>query len=177
MRQTKGLNPATAEDEDYLEEGKFDEGDGDDSEENQGPVRSDIVSKFIQMLPRAIFHEPEIAGQKGSIASKIKELEGPGVYILYRDDVPFYVGKTEGKLFDRLWQHANGVSVRRSYFWNYFSAFIVKEPSHIAEIEAILISAMPAVIANAARPRLEKMRKGKSTIKLMRKMRRETYRY
>jgi hypothetical protein len=170
MKQTKGSKPV-AVDEDDLEENELGEVDDDDPEESQEPARKDIVSKFIRMLPRAIFDTPEIEGQKGSVASKIEELKGPGVYILYRDDVPFYVGKTEGKLFNRLWQHANGVSTTRSYFWNYFSAFIVKNPRSIAEVEAILISAMPSVITNAARPRLEKMRKGKSIIKLLRKMR------
>jgi hypothetical protein len=170
MKQTKGSKPV-AIDEDDLEGKDLGEVDDEDPEENQGPTRKNIVSKFIRMLPRAIFDFPEIEGQKGSIASKIKELEGPGVYILYRNDVPFYVGKTEGKLFDRLWQHANGVSSTRSYFWNYFSAFIVKNRRNIAEVEAILISAMPSVITNAARPKLQKVRKGISTIELMRKMR------
>jgi hypothetical protein len=175
MKQTKG-SKAVAVDEDDLEGKELGEVDDDDLEESRGPAQRDIVSKFLRMLPRAIFDTPEIKGQKGSIASKIEELKGPGVYILYRDDVPFYVGKTEGKLFNRLWQHANGVSSTRSYFWNYFSAFIVKKPGNIAEIEAILISAMPSVITNSARPTLQKMRKGKSIIKLMRKMR-ETWHY
>jgi len=172
MKQAKRPK-ALAVDEDDLEEKELGEADDDDPEENQGPTQKDIVSKFIRMLPRAIFHTPEIQGQKGSIASKIEELKGPGVYIPYRDDVPFYVGKTEGKLFNRLWQHANGVSTTRSYFWNYFSAFIVKNPRSIAEVEAILISAMPSVITNAARPRLEKMRKGKSIIELLRALRKK----
>jgi hypothetical protein len=115
--------------------------------------------------------------EKGTIAGNIPELRKPGVYILYRDDVPFYVGKAEGELFSRLWAHANGVSSTRSYFWNYFSAFIVKNRRNIAEVEAILISAMPSVITNAARPKLQKVRKGKSTIKLMREMRKKTFRY
>src|ERR1035438_10514822 len=114
MKQTKGSKPV-AVDEDDLEENELGEVDDDDPEESQEPARKDIVSKFIRMLPRAIFDTPEIEGQKGSIASKIEELKGPGVYILYRDDVPFYVGKTEGKLFNRLWQHANGISTTRSY--------------------------------------------------------------
>jgi hypothetical protein len=175
MKQTKGSKPVAVEDD--LEEKGLGEVDDDDPEESQEPVQNDIVSKFIRMLPRAIFDFPEIEGQKGSIASKIRELREPGVYILYRDDVPFYVGKTEGKLFDRLWSHANGVSSTRSYFWNYFSAFIVKNRSNLAEVEAILISAMPSVITNAARPKLQKMRKGISTIKLMREMRKKTFRY
>jgi hypothetical protein len=176
MKQTKGSKPV-AVNEDDLEVKKLGELDDDDAEEGQGPAQNDIVSKFIRMLPRAIFDTREIEDQKGSIASKIKELEGPGVYILYRNDVPFYVGKTEGKLFDRLWKHANGVSSTRSYFWNYFSAFIAKNRRNIAEVEAILISAMPSVITNSARPKLQKVRKGISTIKLMRKMRKDTGRY
>lgn len=107
----------------------------------------------------------------GSIASKIKELRKPGVYILYRDDVPFYVGKTEGELFGRLWKHAIGVAGSRSYFWNYFSAFIVKDSRHIAEVEAILISAMPSVITNSSKPKLQKVPTGKSIRKLTRILR------
>ncbi|MGA8089980.1 MAG: GIY-YIG nuclease family protein [Terracidiphilus sp.] len=175
MKRTKGSKPvAVAEDD--LEEKDLAEVDDDDPEESPGPAQNKIVSKFIRMLPRAIFDMPEIKGEKGSIASYIDELKQPGVYILYRDDVPFYVGKTEGKLFDRIWTHANGVSSTRSYFWNYFSAFIVKDRRNIAEVEAILISAMPSVITNAARPKLQKVRKGISTIKLMREMR-KTYHY
>jgi hypothetical protein len=172
MKQTKLPKPV-ALNEDDLEEKEL--GEVDDPEESQGPTQNDIVLKFIRMLPRAIFDFPDIKGQKGSIASKIKELEGAGVYILYRNDVPFYVGKTDGKLFDRLWTHANGVSSTRSYFWNYFSAFIVKR-RYIAEVEAILISAMPSVITNSARPKLQKMRKGLTTINLMREMR-KTFHY
>lgn len=175
MKQTEKSKPL-ALDEDNFEGNDLSEADDDDLEEGQGPAQNNIVSKFIRMLPRAIFYEPETEGQKGTIARKMSELKEPGVYVLYRDDVPFYVGNAE-ELFTRLWAHANGVSSTRSYFWNYFSAFIVKDRRNIAEVEAILISAMPSVITNAARPKLQKMRKGISTIKLMRKMRKETGQY
>jgi hypothetical protein len=176
MKRSKGSKPV-AVDVDDLEEERLREFDDDDPEEGQGPAQNNIVGNFIRMLPRAIFYEPEIKGQKGTIASKIPELKKSGVYILYRDDIPFYVGKAEGALFSRLWSHANGVSSTRSYFWNYFSAFIVKDQRNIAEVEAILISAMPSVITNSARRRLQKLRKRLSIIKLMRKMRKDTGRY
>jgi len=176
MKQVKAAKQA-ALDEDDLDKKELDEVDDDDPEENQGPVQNGIVSKFMRMWPRAVFDVPEIEGQKRSIASRTPELRESGVYVLYRDDMPFYVGKTEGKLFGRLWQHAHGVSSTRSYFWNYFSAFIVKDRSNIAEVEAILISAMPSVITNSARPRLPKVPKGKSTIELIYRMREETWRY
>ncbi|MGC1461019.1 MAG: GIY-YIG nuclease family protein [Terracidiphilus sp.] len=172
MAQTK-RSKAIPADEDHSDDGQLSE----DDEEGRGPAQTRIVKKFIRMPPRAIFDTQEV-GRLGSIARNIKELtENPGVYILYRDDVPFYVGKAEKSLFNRLHDHANGVSSNRSYFWNYFSAYILKDRHYIADLEAILISAMPSVIMNSSRPNLDKMRKGKSTIKLMREMRKRTGRY
>jgi len=137
--------------------------------------QTNLISNFIRMWPRAIFNTPEkIEGHRGkqpSIAMTIEELKRPGVYILYRDDVPFYVGKTEGKLFDRLWQHANSVGGLRTYSWNYFSAFIIEKPGYIDEVEAILISAMPSIISNSSKPKLIKVKMGPSTRKLMRELR------
>lgn len=115
-----------------------------------------LVSNFIRMWPRAIFHTPVNDGRKGSIAHWIPKLAESGVYILYRDDVPFYVGQAK-KLRTRLRQHANGVKSSKTYFWNYFSAFLVKDPSHIKEVEAILISAMPSVVSNSSKPALERV--------------------
>jgi hypothetical protein len=123
------------------------------------------------MWPRAIFNTSvKIEGHRGkqpSIAMTIKELERPGVYILYRDDQPFYVGQAKGKLRSRLKAHANGVGGSRNYFWNYFSAFIVENPRYIAEVEAILISAMPSVITNSSKPKLHKVPLDGPTRKLM----------
>jgi hypothetical protein len=105
----------------------------------------------------------EAAGLRGkppAIGMTIDELEKPGVYILYRGDVPFYVGQAKGKLRDRLRAHANSVGGLRTYFWNYFSAFIVENPSHIDEVEAILISAMPSIISNSSKPKLQRVRMG-----------------
>jgi hypothetical protein len=81
-------------------------------------------------------------------------LNVPGVYILYRDDEPYYIGKTSKPLIKRLSTHALKPNSRRYNFWNYFSAFEIAEPSHRDEIEAILISAMPT--ANSSRPKFER---------------------
>jgi hypothetical protein len=145
--------------------------DGEDPEDEEPLGDSVLVQKFIRMWPRAIFHTPEIQDKRGTIASSVRELDASGVYILYRDDVPFYVGKTDGSLRSRLWRHANGVVSLQSYFWNYFSAYIVKDSNHIAEVEAILISAMPSVIMNGAKPRLTRVPTNKSIRKLMRELR------
>jgi hypothetical protein len=139
----------------------------DDPDDSQVTIPTELVNKFIRMWPRAIFDTPANDGRKGTIANRIEELKKPGVYVLYRDDVPFYVGKTEGKLRSRLRTHAIGVGSLKSYHWNFFSAFIVNDPKHIDEVEAILISAMPSVIMNGATPRLEKVKMDLPTRRLM----------
>ena len=65
-----------------------------------------IVSAYAQMWPREVFdiREPKRRKFLGSIK---KLLSQPGVYVLYRDDHPYYVGKTARPLFDRIWNHAN----------------------------------------------------------------------
>jgi hypothetical protein len=157
----------TVDEEDLEEESGDVEEDGLD----EGPkiAKTVLVSSFIRMWPRAIFDSPAFDGSKDSIAKSITELDHSGVYILYRDDVPFYVGKAK-KLRSRLWQHANGVVSLKSYFWNYFSAFLVEE-SHMGEVEAILISAMPSVISNSSTPTLRRVPTGKPIRQLMRKLR------
>jgi hypothetical protein len=122
------------------------------------------------MWPRAIFHTRASDGGKGTIASNIAILQNPGVYILYRNDLPFYVGKTEGELRKRLRSHAIGVSSVKSNFWNFFSAFIVKDSKHIEEVEAILISAMPVLAMNSATPRLNRIPMDLPTRKLLHEM-------
>lgn len=106
------------------------------------------TSQFFRMWPRALFHMSE--GKEVLEAN----LNKPGVYILYRDDEPYYIGKTKKPLFKRLRSHALKPNARRYNFWNYFSAFEIGSPSHRDEVEAILISAMPT--ANSSRPKFER---------------------
>ena len=94
--------------------------DEDESEEIQTGKEVSTGVSLIRMWPRAIFttSEPPGQGQRGkppTIAFNIKLLDSPGVYVLYRDDQPYYVGQTKGKLRSRLRRHAAGVGIR-SYF-------------------------------------------------------------
>lgn len=150
--------------------------DEDEEEEGTRPRKRVWTNvKFIRMWPRAIFTTPGPAqgkpGKPRSIASSIAELEKPGVYVLYRDDQPHYVGQTKGKLPSRLRSHATNIGSVRGYFWNYFSAFVVEDKRQIDGIEAILIAAMPSVLSNGASPRLERHRMGKPTRDLLRNIR------
>jgi hypothetical protein len=72
-------------------------------------------------------------------------LNQPGVNVLYRDDVPYYIGKTSTTLLKRLSNHALKPNARRYNF---------KDPTHRDEIEAILISAMPT--ANSSEPKFQR---------------------
>lgn len=119
-----------------------------------------IVSGYARMWPREVFGK--VAPAKGSLnkhknllAKSLEFLEGSGVYVLYRNDVPYYVGQAK-KLRHRLWGHALNADSRYFHFWNCFSAFAVSNPRHRNELEGVLIAAMPT--ANSAKPRLQRER-------------------
>jgi hypothetical protein len=92
------------------------------------------------------------------------------VYILYRDDVPYYVGQAV-KLRSRLLQHAKNPNMPHYNFWNFFSAFLISNRGYRDQVEAILISAMPT--ANGAKPKLVRRKLPKDVIKLLREIRRQ----
>ena len=109
------------------------------------------------MWPREVFDllVPNDKGKgKNVILGKgLKLVNKPGVYVLYRDDIPYYIGQA-AKLRHRLWSHAGSPGERYSNFWNYFSAFVIRNPKMRDEIEGILIAAMPT--ANSAKPKLQR---------------------
>lgn len=99
-----------------------------------------IITGFAKMWPRAVFEMKESNRHPADIKDA---LQSPGVYVLYRDDMPYYIGKTAGKLWVRIWAHANHPKDRYYNFWNYFSAFQVPDARHLDEIEGVLIASMP----------------------------------
>lgn len=118
-----------------------------------------MAQQFFRMWPRALFHNKQ---GKSFID---QHLNGPGVYILYRDDSPYYIGKTGTGLNKRLVMHALKPNARLYNFWNYFSAFEIPDPADRDEIEAILISAMPT--ANSARPKFVRKRLDRKISKML----------
>jgi hypothetical protein len=101
----------------------------------------------------------------------IKEcLREPGVYVLFREDEPYYVGKTtKASLFKRIKTHATKTKGRYYHFWNYFSAFVVPDAKHRDEIEGILIASMPT--ANGASPKIKRISLPPEVTKRMRQIR------
>jgi hypothetical protein len=108
------------------------------------------TQQFFRMWPRALFHMPK---GKEFLEHALKQ---PGVYVLYRDEEPYYIGKTKKPLFKRLRTHSLRPNTRYYNFWTYFSAFEISEETHRDEVEAILISAMPT--ANSSRPKFDRKR-------------------
>ena len=74
MKQTKGSKPV-AIDEDDLEVKRFGEVDDDDQEESQGPPQNRIVSKFIRMLPRAVFMSRRLMAERAQSPAIFPSLE------------------------------------------------------------------------------------------------------
>jgi hypothetical protein len=109
-----------------------------------------IVSGHARMWPRALF--APISGTPNR-AGSLDFMNQPGIYILYKGDIPFYIGKAD-VLWKRLRTHARQVEGPRYHFWDFFSAFVVLDKGQRDELESILIAAMPT--ANSARPNIQK---------------------
>ena len=114
-----------------------------------------IVSEYAERWPRAVFDLREKANR---IMPELKDLlKRPGVYVLYVDDRPYYIGKTDKSVYNRLHRHANNVGERYYRYWNYFSVFFVDSTKHLGDVEGILIAAIPRA-ANSATPNFDKMK-------------------
>jgi len=105
-----------------------------------GAHKGKVVTRFAKMWPRDVFN---IRNGKRLLVEIQERLSETGVYILYRDDHPYYVGKATNCLYDRIWAHANRPKDRYYNFWNFFSAFVIPDKRHIDEVEGILIASMP----------------------------------
>ena len=121
------------------------------------------------MWPREVFDVME--GNRLLIKTIADVLNEPGVYILYRDEHHYYIGKTKRRLFSRLHDHANKTTDRYFNFWNYFSVYSVPDPAHIDEIEGILISTM--ITANNASPKIAEIKLPSEISKILRAARRK----
>jgi len=128
--------------------------------------RTGIVTGYARMWPREIFDAKD---GKQLLAGQLDFLKEKGVYILYRDEHPYYIGKSADSLFIRLRNHAIKPQARYYNFWNMFSAFAVPDQKGRDELEGILIAAMPTV--NSAKPKLIKMKFPAPVVRLVKKIR------
>lgn len=125
-----------------------------------------IVEHYARLWPREVFDVTE----NGALAIRdLEELQEPGVYILYKDDIPYYIGKAKS-LFSRLHDHANKRTDRYFSFWNYFSAFIVPDEDQRGEVEGLLIASMTT--ANRSVPRIKEIKIPTKIVARLRRARR-----
>ena len=130
-------------------------------------AKAKVVDGYARMWPRTIFERSDFPDEhrKSALAREIAFLEGGGVYVLYRDDEPYYIGQAD-RLVWRLWAHARQTNDPYFHFWNFFSAFAIQSKTQRNEVEGILIASMPTV--NGAKPRLVREPIPKEVAKLLR---------
>jgi predicted GIY-YIG superfamily endonuclease len=121
---------------------------------------------FFRMWPRDLFRKKDSKGRL-MIKLEVRELQLSGVYVLYKGDELYYVGKATN-LFSRLHSHSNKVTDDYYAHWDYFSAFALADTvsnrrEKMAELEAILIAAMPRA-TNRSTPRFTRVRIPKSLL-------------
>ena len=124
---------------------------------------SKINIEYARMWPREVFYLKRKSVREDP---QFAILGKTGVYVLYREDVPYYIGRAQHLRF-RLWGHANVPGSRLYNFWTHFSVFVPEDPKRQNEIEAILIAAMPTT-ANNARPSMNKVPFPKKATELLR---------
>ena len=129
-------------------------------------AKTPIVTSYARTWPREVF-ERLVSGRM--LAPTLEILKKPGIYILYQDGVPYYIGKAT-KMRSRLRQHALNPRSRHYHRWNFFSFFVVEDPHQRDELEGILIAAMPT--ANGARPKLPREQIPPEITKMLREIRR-----
>lgn len=114
------------------------------------PRTGRIIKGYARMWPREVFD----VRKNGDHLDEVKDLlKSPGVYVLYKDEEPHYIGKTNRKLWMRILEHTRS-NDKLFNFWNFFSAFEVPgEERDRDEIEAILIASMPT--ANSSNPKFQ----------------------
>src|SRR5271170_3620056 len=71
--------------------------------------KTQIVKHYARMWPREVFYflvpKEEGKRRKVSLGKGLDLVNEAGVYVLYRDDIPYYIGQA-AKLRHRLWTHA-----------------------------------------------------------------------
>ena len=115
-----------------------------------------IVTEYIKMWPREVY---DIKHGRGPLPSLKHALhQKTGVYVLYRDEKPYYIGQAKGSLWRRIRNHALNPNAKYYNHWKYFSVFVIPDKRHISEIEGVLIAALGESVANSARMRIKRIR-------------------
>src|ERR1700677_1544775 len=110
---------------------------------------NEFVTGYGKLWPREVFR---IQKKNRILINDEKKFHKPGIYVLYRNAIPYYVGKASKNVVYRLQDHANKPSDTYYHNWNFF-AFFLMQTNFLDMVESILISAMPT--ANGAKTRFK----------------------
>jgi hypothetical protein len=115
-----------------------------------------MISEIAQLWPRRIFDLRD--RNKNKYLEDVTGLlrNKAGVYVLYRDDVPYYIGKSKN-LYKRLAGYARNPNSKYYNFWNFFTVFVMSNHKYIDDVEGILIKAMPHA-DNSSKPRMKRIK-------------------
>jgi hypothetical protein len=101
-----------------------------------------LIEEYARMWPREVFDclIPNQDGKKKGtkLVKGLELLNKPGVYVLYRNEIPYYIGQA-APLRGRLRHHASYPGARYHNFWNFFCAFVVPTRDDGMKLRAFLL--------------------------------------
>ena len=109
-----------------------------------------LIAGYAKKWPREVLLE-----DRDTLREAQERLKGPGVCVLYVGDEVYYVGRTDGLLFERMQDHHVNMRGRFNHFWNFFSAFVIPDKLCREEMEKLLITTVAA--ENKAEPGLDRI--------------------
>jgi hypothetical protein len=113
-----------------------------------------MIAAYIQKWPRTVYNLKDGNQPLESIREKLRQK--PGIYILYQNSQPYYVGQARN-LWVRIRKHATNQNAKHYQPWTHFSAFIVNDIQSIKELEGLIIAAFDTAVVNGAKPRMTKI--------------------
>ncbi len=113
-----------------------------------------MIAAYIRMWPREIYNLKDGNKPLESVREKLRRKAG--IYILYQNNVPYYVGQAKN-LWVRLRKHALNQNSKYYHHWTHFSAFILTDVHHMRELEGLIIAAFDTAAVNSARPRMKRI--------------------
>ena len=117
-------------------------------------AKTKMIKAYIRMWPREAYNLKE--GNK-HLESVRKELrQKPGVYILYQNGQPYYIGQAKN-LWYRIRNHAINQNAKHYHLWTYFSAFILTDTDYMNELEGLIIATVGTTTANGAIMRMKRI--------------------
>jgi hypothetical protein len=113
-----------------------------------------MITAYIRMWPREVYNIKDGNKHLESVRQELRQK--PGIYILYQNGQPYYVGQAKN-LWYRIRNHAINQNAKHYHLWTHFSAFVLSDIQHINELEGLVIAAFGMTTANSSRMRMKRI--------------------